>query len=185
MNLLHQIREKRPRRGRTAASLRGRPSGRSLRRGRSLLLVVRTLALLPVVVLVRPGRAERMLRAECLLVGRDRASLLLQRRLRQRDDLRVRVLRDILRLGPRGVSRLRLALAGKDHELALVELQPGDVLLKTLRAAVLATVVNRNADSLRDLLRDARLLELVEGEALAETHLGVVALRLAANSGAE
>merc|ERR1719428_2262690 len=185
MNLLHQIREKRPRRGRTAASLRGRPSGRSLRRGRSLLLVVRTLALLPVVVLVRPGRAERMLRAECLLVGRDRASLLLERRLRQRDDLRVRVLRDILRLGPRGVSLLRLALAGKDHELALVELQARNVLLKTLRAAVLAAVIHRDTDGARELLRNARLLELIQGEALAQAHLGVVALRRAADGRAQ
>merc|ERR1719316_596722 len=163
MNLLHQIREKRPRRGRTAASLRGRPSGRSLRR----------------------GRAERMLRAECLLVGRDRASLLLERRLRQRDDLRVRVLRDILRLGPRGVSLLRLALAGKDHELALVELQARNVLLKTLRAAVLAAVIHRDTDGARELLRNARLLELIEGEPLSKANLGVVALRRAVDGRAK
>merc|ERR1719152_893840 len=181
MNLLHQIREKRPRRGRTAASLRGRPSGRSLRRGRSLLLVVRTLALLSVVVLVRPGRAERMLRAECLLVGRDRASLLLERRLRQRDDLRVRVLRDILRLGPRGVSLLRLVLAGKNHELGLVQLQARNVLLHTLRAAVPAAEIHRDPDGLRELLRNFGRLKLLQGEALAKAHLGVVALRLAAD----
>merc|ERR1719240_50186 len=70
---------------------------RSLRRGGSLLLVLRALPLLPVVVLVRPGRAERALRAEGLLLGR---------RLRQRDDLLERVLRDVLRLGPRGVALL-------------------------------------------------------------------------------
>merc|ERR1719313_2496910 len=145
----------------------------------------RALPLLPVVVLVRPGRAERILGAEGLLLGRDRASLLLERHLRQRDDLLGRVLRDVLRLSPRGVSLLRLALPGKDHELALVELQAGDILLKTLRAPVLAAVINRNPDSLRELLRDARLLELIESKPLPETNLGVIALRRAADGGAE
>merc|ERR1719213_902361 len=132
-----------------------------------------------------PRPCERILGAEGLLLGRDRASLLLERHLRQRDDLLGRVLRDVLRLSPRGVSLLCLALPGKDHELALVELQAGDILLKTLRAPVLAAVINRNADGLRELLRDTRLLELIKGEPLSEANLGVVALRRAADGGAE
>merc|ERR1719231_114033 len=123
-----------------------------------LLLLRRALPLPAVVVLVRPRRAERSLGAERLLLVGDRASLLLQRGLRQRDDLLVRVLRDILRLGARRVALLRLALAGKDHELGLVELQAGDVLLETLRAAVLAAEVHRNPDRLGELLRNARPL---------------------------
>merc|ERR1719163_735348 len=169
-----------------AAALSGRRTGpctrRSLRRGGGLLLLLHALPLLPVVVLVRPLRAELRLRAEGLLLGRDGPSLLLQRRLRQRDDLLERVLRDVLRLRPRSVTLLRLALPGKDHELALVELQAGDVLLETLRASVLAAVVHRNPDSLRELLRNTRLLELIESEPLPETNLGVVALGRAAHS---
>merc|ERR1719240_2040710 len=128
-----------------------------LRGSSGVLLVGRALALLAVVVLVRPGRPERALRAEGLLLRR--------------------VLRHVLRLGPRRVALLRLALAGKNHELALVQLQARNVLLEALRAAVLAAVVHGHADGLRELLRDARLLQLIEGEALSEAHLGVVALR--------
>merc|ERR1719420_753448 len=189
MNLLRESqRKKKARRAaprRAAEKERAEARSRSLGGGGGVLLVGRALPLLPVVVLVRPGRAERSLGAEGLLLGRDRASLLLERHLRQRDDLLGRVLRDVLRLSPRGVSLLCLALPGKDHELALVELQAGDILLKTLRAPVLAAVINRNPDSLRELLRDARLLELIESKPLPETNLGVVALRRAADGGAE
>merc|ERR1719240_1005659 len=152
-----------------------------LRGSSGVLLVGRALALLAVVVLVRPGRPERALRAEGLLLRRDGAGLLLERHLRQRDDLLRRVLRHVLRLGPRRVALLRLALAGKNHKLALVQLQARNVLLEALRAAVLAAVVHGHADGLRELLRDARLLQLIEGEALSEAHLGVVALRRAAD----
>merc|ERR1719310_1829687 len=189
MNLLRESqRKKKARRAaprRAAEKERAEARSRSLGGGGGVLLVGRALPLLPVVVLVRPGRAERSLGAEGLLLGRDRASLLLERHIRQRDDLLGRVLRDVLRLSPRGVSLLCLALPGKDHELALVELQAGDILLKTLRAPVLAAVINRNPDSLRELLRDARLLELIESKPLSETNLGVVALRRAADGGAE
>merc|ERR1719198_2564152 len=189
MNLLHESqREKKARRAaprRAAEKERAEARSRSLGGGGGVLLVGRALPLLPVVVLVRPGRAERSLGAEGLLLGRDRASLLLERHLRQRDDLLGRVLRYVLRLSPHGVSLLCLALPGEDHELALVELQAGDILLKTLRAPVLAAVINRNPDSLRELLRDARLLELIESKPLSETNLGVVALRRAADGGAE
>merc|ERR1719238_696471 len=205
MNLLRRIPERERKKKRQLAPRRARRDGRailqvaqprsgstepprtfrSLRRRRGLLLVVRALALLPVVVLVGPRRAERILGAEGLLLGRDGASLLLEQLLRQRDDLLERVLRDVLRLGPRGVALLRLALPGKDHELALIELQAGDVLLHTLRAPVLAAVVHRNPDGLRELLRDAGLLELIESEPLPETNLGVVALGRAAHSRAE
>merc|ERR1719405_80223 len=171
MNLLRESqRKKKARRAaprRAAEKERAEARSRSLGGGGGVLLVGRALPLLPVVVLVRPGRAERSLGAEGLLLGRDRASLLLERHLRQRDDLLGRVLRDVLRLSPRGVSLLCLALPGKDHELALVELQAGDILLKTLRAPVLAAVVHRNADGLRELLRDTRLLQLIEGEPLS------------------
>merc|ERR1719235_2152532 len=157
MNLLRESQRKKKRAAprRVARQKKNAPkrAGRSLGGGGGVLLVGRALPLLPVVVLVRPGRAERILGAEGLLLGRDRASLLLERHLRQRDDLLGRVLRDVLRLSPRGVSLLCLALPGKDHELALVELQAGDILLKTLRAPVLAAVINRNPDSLRELLR--------------------------------
>merc|ERR1719486_802243 len=163
MNLLRESQRKKKRAAprRVARQKKNAPkrAARSLGGGGGVLLVGRALPLLPVVVLVRPGRAERSLGAEGLLLGRDRASLLLDRHLRQRDDLLGRVLRDVLRLSPRGVSLLCLALPGEDHELALVELQAGDILLKTLRAPVLAAVINRNPDSLRELLRDARLLE--------------------------
>merc|ERR1719263_1370707 len=175
MNLLRESQRKKsaPRRAaprRAAEKERAESRSRSLGGGGGVLLVGRALPLLPVVVLVRPGRAERSLGAEGLLLGRDRASLLLERHLRQRDDLLGRVLRDVLRLSPRGVSLLCLALPGKDHELALVELQAGDILLKTLRAPVLAAVINRNPDSLRELLRDARLLELSFGTMLDDEH---------------
>merc|ERR1719235_2165714 len=130
MNLLRESQRKKKRAAprRVARQKKNAPkrAGRSLGGGGGVLLVGRALPLLPVVVLVRPGRAERILGAEGLLLGRDRASLLLERHLRQRDDLLGRVLRDVLRLSPRGVSLLRLALPGKDHELALVELQAGD-----------------------------------------------------------
>merc|ERR1719395_153167 len=187
MNLLRESQRKKKRAAprRAAEKERAEARSRSLGGGGGVLLVGRALPLLPVVVLVRPGRAERSLGAEGLLLGRDRASLLLERHLRQRDDLLGRVLRDVLRLSPRGVSLLCLALPGKDHELALVELQAGDILLKTLRAPVLAAVINRNPDSLRELLRDAGLLELIESKPLSETNLGVVALRRAADGGAE
>merc|ERR1719183_3176013 len=188
MNLLRESQRKKARRAaprRAAEKERAEARSRSLGGGGGVLLVGRALPLLPVVVLVRPGRAERSLGAEGLLLGRDRASLLLDRHLRQRDDLLGRVLRDVLRLSPRGVSLLCLALPGEDHELALVELQAGDILLKTLRAPVLAAVINRNPDSLRELLRDARLLELIESKPLSETNLGVVALRRTADGGAE
>merc|ERR1719420_2241126 len=189
MNLLRESqRKKKARRAaprRAAEKERAEARSRSLGGGGGVLLVGRALPLLPVVVLVRPGRAERSLGAEGLLLGPDRASLLLERHLRQRDDLLGRVLRDALRLSPRGVSLLCLALPGEDHELALVELQAGDILLKTLRAPVLAAVINRNPDSLRELLRDAGLLELIESKPLSETNLGVVALRRAADGGAE
>merc|ERR1719388_409896 len=189
MNLLRESqRKKKARRAaprRAAEKERAEARSRSLGGGGGVLLVGRALPLLPVVVLVRPGRAERILGAEGLLLGRDRASLLLERHLRQRDDLLGRVLRDVLRLSPRGVSLLCLALPGKDHELALVELQAGDILLKTLRAPVLAAVINRDPDSLRELLRDARLIELIKSKPLSETNLGVVALRRAADGGAE
>merc|ERR1719161_3124095 len=189
MNLAPRIPEKKKRAAprRVARQKKNAPkrAARSLGGGGGVLLVGRALPLLPVVVLVRPGRAERSLGAEGLLLGRDRASLLLERHLRQRDDLLGRVLRDVLRLSPRGVSLLCLALPGKDHELALVELQAGDILLKTLRAPVLAAVIKRNPDSLRELLRDARLLELIKSKPLSETNLGVVALRRAADGGAE
>merc|ERR550537_200423 len=189
MNLLREYqRKKKARRAaprRAAEKERAEARSRSLGGGGGVLLVGRALPLLPVVVLVRPGRAERSLGAEGLLLGRDRASLLLDRHLRQRDDLLGRVLRDVLRLSPRGVSLLCLALPGEDHELALVELQAGYIPLKTLRAPVLAAVINRNPDSLRELLRDARLLELIESKPLSETNLGVVALRRAADGGAE
>merc|ERR1719359_1065133 len=95
------------------------------------------------------------------------------------------VLWHILRLLPRRVTLLRLALAGKNHELAFVQLQARHVLLKTLSAAVLAAVVHRNPDSTRELLRNAGLLELIEGETLAEANLRVVALRLAAHRRAQ
>merc|ERR1719388_489825 len=171
MNLLRESqRKKKARRAaprRAAEKERAEARSRSLGGGGGVLLVGRALPLLPVVVLVRPGRAERILGAEGLLLGRDRASLLLERHLRQRDDLLGRVLRDVLRLSPRGVSLLCLALPGKDHELALVELQAGDILLKTLRAPVLAAVINRDPDSLRELLRDAGLLELIESKPLS------------------
>merc|ERR1719263_499380 len=175
MNLLRESQRKKsaPRRAaprRAAEKERAEARSRSLGGGGGVLLVGRALPLLPVVVLVRPGRAERSLGAEGLLLGRDRASLLLERHLRQRDDLLGRVLRDVLRLSPRGVSLLCLALPGQDHELALVELQAGDILLKTLRAPVLAAVINRNPDSLRELLRDARLLELSFGTMLDDEH---------------
>merc|ERR1719420_281834 len=170
MNLLRESqRKKKARRAaprRAAEKERAEARSRSLGGGGGVLLVGRALPLLPVVMLVGPGRAERSLGAEGLLLGRDSASLLLERRLRERDDLLEGVLRDILRLGPRGVALLRLALPRQDHELALVELQAGDVLLKTLRAAVLAAEVDRDANSLRELLRDTRLLELIKGEAL-------------------
>merc|ERR1719407_152092 len=188
MNLLRESQRKKARRAaprRAAEKERAEARSRSLGGGGGVLLVGRALPLLPVVVLVRPGRAERSLGAEGLLLGRDRASLLLDRHLRQRDDLLGRVLRDVLRLSPRGVSLLCLALPGEDHELALVELQAGDILLKTLRAPVLAAVINRNPGSLRELLRDAGLLELIESKPLSETNLGVVALRRAADGGAE
>merc|ERR1719463_973481 len=141
MNLLRRIPEReRERKKRQLAPRRARRDGRailqvaqprsgstepprtfrSLRRRRGLLLVLRALPLLPVVVLVRPRRAQRRLGAEGLLLGRDGASLLLEQLLRQRDDLLERVLRDVLRLSPRGVALLCLALPGKDHELALV-----------------------------------------------------------------
>merc|ERR1711924_503587 len=125
MNLLRESQRKKKRAAprRVARQKKNAPkrAARSLGGGGGVLLVGRALPLLPVVVLVRPGRAERSLGAEGLLLGRDRASLLLERHLRQRDDLLGRVLRDVLRLSPRGVSLLCLALPGKDHELALVE----------------------------------------------------------------
>merc|ERR1719271_2306057 len=127
MNLLRESQRKKSAPRRAAEKERAEARSRSLGGGGGVLLVGRALPLLPVVVLVRPGRAERSLGAEGLLLGRDRASLLLDR-----------VLRDVLRLSPRGVSLLCLALPGEDHELALVELQVGDILLKTLRAPVLA-----------------------------------------------
>merc|ERR1719486_1386955 len=180
MNLLRESQRKKKRAAprRVARQKKNAPkrAARSLGGGGGVLLVGRALPLLPVVVLVRPGRAERSLGAEGLLLGRDRASLLLERHLRQRDDLLGRALRDVLRLSPRGVSLLCLAL---------VELQAGDILLKTLRAPVLAAVINRNPDSLRELLRDARLLELIESKPLSETNLRVIALRRAADGGAE
>merc|ERR1711964_851295 len=82
-------------------------------------LVRRALPPLAVVVLVRPHAAELVLRAECLLVRRDRTSLLLNRRLRQRDNLLVRVLRHVLCLRTRSVPLLRLLFRGNTISLVL------------------------------------------------------------------
>merc|ERR1719453_2269473 len=128
-------------------------------------------------VLVRPRGAQDERRAALLLRSRDRASLLLELLLRERDDLLVRVLRHRRHLGARAVALLRLALPRDHEELALVELEPRRVLLEALGAAVLPAVVHRDAHRRRELLRDARRLELIEREATAEASLGVVALR--------
>merc|ERR1719359_1763309 len=153
-----------------------------LRRG---LLSLRALLLLPVEVLVGPRETERILRAEALLLLRDRARLLLQRLLWERDDLLQRVLRHVLRLRTRRVALLRLVLPRQHHQLALVQLQASDVLLQALGAAVLAAVVHADADRASELLGDPSLLELIQREPAAQADLRVVALRHAVDRRAQ
>jgi len=96
---------------------------------------------------------------------------------RNGDDLLVSVLSGGLELSLGGIALARLGvLAGEEDELGLVGLEAVHVGLERLGAAILAAVINGNADGHGKSAGDTGLLELIKGEAAAQAHLVVVTL---------
>ena len=81
----------------------------------------------------------------------------------------------------RAVTLLRLTgLLREQHELALILLQSLDVVLERFQTLILPSVVDSDSNSWGNLNRDTSFLQLLEGEPLSESRLGVVTNRLGA-----
>lgn len=85
-----------------------------------------------------------------------------------------------------GLAFLRLrGILREDYELGLELLEPLDVILHGVQGAVLPAWVDSDADGGRVAHGNAGLLELLEREAAAQTHVHVVLVRRAAHDGAQ
>lgn len=123
---------------------------------------------------VSAGHADAVERVLLLHSGGDlhRGWALLDRWHRQE---RTCVLCGLLKISHLRVTSLGLGtVAGEDNQLSLVLLESLHVELQRLSGAVPPAVVNRNANSPRLLPVEARLLELIKGEATPLAQLVVV-----------
>ena len=84
-----------------------------------------------------------------------------------------------------GLAHKLALVSGEEHQLAEVVLQSGLVGLEALLIAVLAPVVNGNADRPCELHAKPNCPDLVEGESTSEAHAVLVPNRLSTDGGSQ